>query len=171
MKHFIAYTKILWRNEVKATSLCNVYILKIILYFLISKLVFPSTPCVLLKLIYDTRVRKKEDIAELKFSLEKREKKILSLKSRGEGWYFKDWGQEQREASGKMLVFWSPFSGMESERAEDCIGKLRAKGRFFTSCWELVAPGRWARWVGLSDRRCGAASLGSERTRKGVNRP
>lgn len=80
MKHFIAYTKILWRNEVKATSLCNVYIFKIILYFLISKLVFPSTPCVLLKLIYDTRVRKKEDIAELKFSLEKREKKILSLK-------------------------------------------------------------------------------------------
>lgn len=69
--YFITCTNILWKPEVKATSLCNAYNnLRIILYSLVSKIVFPSIPCALLKLTYDTRIRKEEDITEVKFSLE-----------------------------------------------------------------------------------------------------
>lgn len=67
--YFITCTNILWKTEVKTTSLCNAFNnLRIILYSLVSEIVFPSKPCALL--IYGTRIRKEEDITEVKFSLE-----------------------------------------------------------------------------------------------------
>ena len=69
--YFTTCTNILWKTEVKTTSLCNAFNnLRIILYSLVSEIVFPSIPCALLKLIYGTRIRKEEDITEVKFSLE-----------------------------------------------------------------------------------------------------
>ena len=71
MKHILKHVLTFYGKQVKATSLCNAYNnLRIILYSLVSKRVFPSIPCALLKLIYDTRIRKEEDITEVKFSLE-----------------------------------------------------------------------------------------------------
>lgn len=55
-------------------NICNIFKITIN-----SKLIFSSIPCILIKLIHDTRVRKKKNIMKVSYSLERKGKKNLSL--------------------------------------------------------------------------------------------